>query len=563
MIPVYEPNIAKYSAEAMKAIQSGWISNHGEYIELTTNKLKDVLKVKYAILMSNGTCATHCLFLAIKHKYPHINKLYVPNNVYVAAWNTSLMVYDTSQLEVMKINIDTWNIETNEEYITTLESNSAVLIVHNLGNIVNVPRLKSLRPDLIFVEDNCEGLFGKYDGIYSGTFEGTLCSSISFYGNKIITSGEGGAFLTNDESIYNYIKSVYSQGMSSVRYVHCFHSYNYRMTNVQAAFLYEQLNDLENILNNKQLIFDNYTKLLQPYIDRGIVSLFKKDDNTENANWLFSIRLNGNTKSIEDTTEFFKNNNIDIRPFFYPINKHEHLRQLEYVNDNISGLLNKEVIMIPSSPNIQYETQEYIVDIIRLFSNKCSITVRNVLNHGIFDLIDKNIIFDLDNQYYEIIRINVKKLIYETIHTYNSKLILEVGPKKNINDRIKSNNNIIETVDIVQDNNTTYVADLTKEHCIPNERFDVIYCLEVLEHTFEPWELLKNLYKLLKNGGFLHISVPFKFRIHGPMPDCYRISEYGLKFLLYKYNFKILKFEAILHNDNPAFPIHYTITCVK
>ena len=366
MINIYEPNIEKYNKEAIKAINSGWISNHGEYIGLASEKLKNILNTKYVILMANGTCATHCLFLSIKHKYPTINKIYIPNNCYIAAWNSVLNEYDSKNIEVMKMNIDTWNIETSEEYIKTLDQNAAVLIVHNLGNIINVPSLKQLRPDLIFVEDNCEGLFGKYNGIYSGTSEDILCSSVSFYGNKIITTGEGGAFLTNDEEIYNHIKSVYSQGMSYVRYIHNKHAYNYRMTNIQAAFLYDQLNDIDNILINKKQIFDNYELLLKPLVDKKKLVLFTKESNTENSYWIFAVRIISNTKTIEETTDFFNKNNIDIRPFFYPINTHEHLKQIEN-HDDISFVLNKEIIMIPSSPTITFEQQKYIVNIIGLF----------------------------------------------------------------------------------------------------------------------------------------------------------------------------------------------------
>jgi perosamine synthetase len=366
MINIYEPNIKKYSKKAIEAIKSGWISNHGEYINLSTKKLNDFLNVKHSILLSNGTCATHCLFLAIKYKYPEIKKIYVPNNAYVAAWNSALMVYNIEQLEVMKMNLDTWNIETDESYIQTLDKNSAILIVHNLGNIIDVSRLKKIRPDIIFVEDNCEGLFGKYNEIYSGTSSDSLCSSISFYGNKIITTGEGGAFLTNHQDIYEHIKKVYSQGMSSVRYLHDVHAYNYRMTNIQAAFLYEQLNDIENILANKKQIFENYETLLQDLINEGKIVLFKKENNTENAHWIFAIRIVGNNKSIKETTEFFKGNNVDIRPFFYPINKHGHLTSIEN-NDEISLLLNKEIIMIPSSPSINIEEQKLVINTLNLF----------------------------------------------------------------------------------------------------------------------------------------------------------------------------------------------------
>jgi perosamine synthetase len=368
MINIYEPNIDKYKKEAINAINSGWISNHGKYVNLATDKLNEKLDCKYSILLSNGTCATHCLFLSVKYKYPEINKIYVPNNAYIAAWNSVLMVYNIEQMEVMKMNLDTWNIDTNEDYIKNLEKNAAVLIVHNLGNIINVPNLKKIRPDLIFIEDNCEGLFGKYNNIYSGTSNETLCSSISFYGNKTITTGEGGAFLTNHKDIYEYIKKVYSQGMSSQKYLHEVHGYNYRMTNVQAAFLYEQLNDVDNILNNKNKIFEKYEFLLENLIKNKKISLFKKEKNTVNAHWIFAIRIINNIKTIEETNEFFRINNIDVRPFFYPINKHFHLEKIEN-KDEVSEILNKEILMIPSSPNITLNEQRYVVDVIEKFIN--------------------------------------------------------------------------------------------------------------------------------------------------------------------------------------------------
>jgi len=264
------------------------------------------------------------------------------------------------------MDIDTWNIKTDENYIKSLDYGAAVLIVHNLGNIINVPRLKKIRPDLIFVEDNCEGLFGKYDNINSGTSDSSLCASVSFYGNKIITTGEGGAFLTNNTELYNHIFKVYSQGLSSTRYLHDVHAYNYRMTNIQAAFLYDQLNNIDKILLNKKRIFDYYEKLLHNLILNNRVKLFKKESNTQNSNWIFSLRIVDNLLTIEETYDFFISKNIDTRPFFYPINKHGHLKNINF-NDDISYKLNSEVLMIPSSPDITIQEQEYIVDAINQF----------------------------------------------------------------------------------------------------------------------------------------------------------------------------------------------------
>jgi perosamine synthetase len=385
MINIYNPNITKYRLSALNAIESGWISNHGEFIEKSTDLLKKKLNVKHTILMANGTCATHCLFLSLKYKYPNIDTIYVPNNCYIAAWNSLLTEYNKTTMEVMKMDINTWNICVDEEYIKTLKSNSAMLIVHNLGNIINVPRLKRLRPDIIFVEDNCEGFTGKYEHIYSGTSDSSLCSSISFYGNKIITTGEGGAFLTNDDDVYNYILKAYSQGMSSIRYLHDTHAYNYRMTNIEAAFLFDQLNDYENIVNNKKHIFNNYKILLSSLIEENKISLFQSEDDTENACWIFAIRFINNTKSITETSNFFKKLNIDIRPFFYPINKHGHLKDISF-DDSIPDILNKDIIMIPSSPSITFEEQKYIVKSIDNFLNNIDIIE---INHSNIDLLSQ------------------------------------------------------------------------------------------------------------------------------------------------------------------------------
>jgi ribosomal protein S18 acetylase RimI-like enzyme len=138
------------------------------------------------------------------------------------------------------------------------------------------------------------------------------------------------------------------------------------MTNIQAAFLYDQLNDIDNILNRKRMVFDNYKRLLQKLIEDGKIKLFDNEEYTDNADWIFSIRIVGNTKSIEETTSYFRDLNIEIRPFFYPINYHNHLSSIPN-NDNVSDILNKEIIMIPSSPNITFENQMQVTNSIHKF----------------------------------------------------------------------------------------------------------------------------------------------------------------------------------------------------
>ena len=363
MIPIYIPNIENYKESAINAINDNWISNYGVNIKNSEEKLKKILNVKYCILMNNGTSATHCLFLALKFKYPNVNKIYVPNNVFIAAWNCCLMEYDKEQLEVMKINTNTLNIDTSEEYFKTLDKDSCVLIVHNLGNVINVPRLKRVRPDLIFIEDNCEGIFGTYEDKSSGCYEGTLCSSVSFYANKTLTTGEGGAFFTNDKEIFNYLKSAYSHGMTKQRYIHDVLAFNYRMTNIQAGFLYDQLNDLDNILLKKRNIFENYNLFLKDFILNSTIRLPEKEKNTQQSYWMYCIIID--KLDFKNFETYMNEKFIEIRPFFYDIRKHKHLNDIP-VKYNESNVFSCGVIL-PSYPSLEKEKQEYISNCIKSY----------------------------------------------------------------------------------------------------------------------------------------------------------------------------------------------------
>lgn len=357
MIPIYKSFLKNYKNSAISAINDEWISNHGLYVKLASDKLCEILNIKYCILMNNGTSATQCLYKALKFKYPNIKKIYIPNNVFVAPWNCGIIEYPKEYFEVMKLNHKTLNIDTSEEYIMSLDKNSAIMIVHNFGNIINVPRLKRLRPDIVFIEDNCEGLFGKYENFYSGTQ--SLCSALSFYGNKTITTGEGGAFLTNDLEIYNYIKNIYSHGMSEIRYIHNNIGYNFRMTNIEAGFLYDQLNDYNTILNLKKNIFKNYDDLFNNKIKTKKILKLENEDNTHISYWMYILIIpNINFNKLEKYMEY---KNIQIRPLFYDIYKHEHLKDIKkYEQDKFTNEITNIGIMLPSYPELSYEQQKYI-----------------------------------------------------------------------------------------------------------------------------------------------------------------------------------------------------------
>lgn len=337
-------------------ISSGWITFSGKYVKICEEKLEEILKVKHVLLTNSGTSATHCLIKSIKLKYPKCNKIYVQNNCYIAVYNSILTEFLDSQIEVLPIDNKTWNLDLN--YINNIEKNSALLLVHNLGNIIPINKIKNVRPDIIIVEDNCEGFMGKYNNNLSGTE--SLASSISFYANKHITSGEGGAFITNDTELYNQILSFTRQGISEKRYIHKMHAYNYRMSNINAAILLSQIEKLNNILINKCKLYNHYCTLLE---NEKYIKLQKIEDDTTHSYWIFGIEF---LKDItyESTELFFKNRNIEIRPFFYDIYENKYLQSIKKtINENNKN----NIILLPLHANLHEKDIKYIVSVIKDF----------------------------------------------------------------------------------------------------------------------------------------------------------------------------------------------------
>lgn len=371
MIPIYKPYLPAGSLKyAYDALNSTWLSSNGKYLSMTEGKLQELLGVKYLQLLNNGTSACHLVAKCLS-KLREKAYVIVPDNVYVAAWNAFL--FDGSfDLITVKTDLLTWNYDMTElDRAIADRPDAAVLIVHNIGNIINVPDLQRKYPTTLFVEDNCEGFLGTYEGVYSGTVSYT--SAISFYGNKLVTSGEGGCFITNDEEAYLFAKCVQGQGQSAKRFVHNELGYNYRMTNIQAAILYGQLEILPQIMEMKEEIFYDYRLALE---NRDDILYQTIAPNTKHSNWMFGVRIPKQT-NYEIAEKYFTEKNIEIRPMFYPITEHQHLTNNYCVNigncEN-AKLLNKQCLILPSYPALTVDEQAFILDTlnsyVKTLSNK-------------------------------------------------------------------------------------------------------------------------------------------------------------------------------------------------
>jgi perosamine synthetase len=359
MIKIYEPYLNKKTLSyAHEALDSTWISSQGYFLDAAKEKLKSILNVKWIVLTNNGTTATHLLAKSITRKNPNIKNIICPNNVYVAAWNSFL--YDNHfKLKPIDADLKTWNVNQN---LIDPKEDDALLIVHNIGNVINVPKLQEKHKNTLIVEDNCEGFLGKYGDDYSGTK--SLCSSVSFFGNKTITSGEGGCFMTNDDDIFEYINNIRNQGQSSEKFIHNNLGYNYRMTNIQAAILFGQLEIMDEIIEKKSNLFNLYRENLKT-LDN--VEFQEVESGTVHSNWMFSLRFNNIDLEIKRSLELYLYKmGVETRPMFYSINRHEHLKNVSSDN-TVADLLNSQILILPSHPNLSKSQILYICNLIKDF----------------------------------------------------------------------------------------------------------------------------------------------------------------------------------------------------
>ena len=136
--------------------------------------------------------------------------------------------------------------------------------------------------------------------------------------------------------------------------------------------------------------------------------------------------------------------------------------------------------------------------------------------------------------------------------------LLEIGPQDRSEVQQCFRNYSVETLDIVDTHRPTHVGDITKyNQSIPEGSYDCVACMEILEHTLDPFGAIREIRRILKQSGLLLISAPLNFRIHGPLPDCWRFTEHGYKVLLR--DFEILELDILESPGRELFPAHYNV----
>lgn len=317
IIPVSEPclngNEMKYLEDC---VTSGWVSSLGKYITTFEQNFADFCGVKHGVAVSNGTVALHLVLAALGIGTG--DEVIVPTLSFIATANA--VHYTNARVVFADSEAETWNIDPKgiEKKITA--STKAIIPVHLYGHPADMDPILDIahRHHLLVIEDAAEA----HGALYKGKRVGSLgdAGAFSFYGNKIITTGEGGIITTDDDKLDARLRFLRDHAMAAEkRYWHTEIGFNYRMTNMQAALGVAQMERIETFIARKRQIAARYSANLA---DLTTVTLPPEASWAKSVYWMYSFLLNPDFPLSRD--EFLRQlraAGVDNRPFFYPIHQ--------------------------------------------------------------------------------------------------------------------------------------------------------------------------------------------------------------------------------------------------
>lgn len=314
-IPISQPSIGGKEIEYVSdAVASGWVSSLGMYIDMFEEKFAEYCGTKYAVTTSNGTTALHLALLALGVTVD--DEVIIPDLTFIATANA--VKYIGAKVVTVDIDEDTLCINPDEIKKAITPKTRAVIPVHLYGQPANMDEINEIakKHNLFVVEDAAEAHGAKVRDRKVGSLSDA--GVFSFYGNKIITSGEGGMITTDNEGLFNKAKKLRDHAMSkNKRYWHEDVGYNYRMTNLQAALGVAQLERIEEFLLKKKEIFEWYKENLNGFPN---IKLNARKEGYTNIYWMVCVEIVGfSEKQRDNLISLLRSKNIDCRPFFYPV----------------------------------------------------------------------------------------------------------------------------------------------------------------------------------------------------------------------------------------------------
>ncbi|MFB0844179.1 DegT/DnrJ/EryC1/StrS family aminotransferase [Paenibacillus oleatilyticus] len=352
-LPVLNGNEKKY---VMDCLDSTWISSNGSYIKRFEEEFAAFCQAKHAIACNNGTTALHLALLA--HGVGPGDEIIVPTLTFVATANA--VTYCGAKPVFVDSEPETWNIDPKriEERITP--RTKGIVAVHLYGHPADMDPIRQLARQygLFVVEDAAEALGAEYKGQRTGGLGDSAIFSL--FGNKIITTGEGGVLTTNDAALAERAQLLRGQGMDPQRrYFHTVIGYNYRMTNIQAAIGCAQLQNAEWHIAQRLRIADHYTKYLR---DCSALALPVQQDWAKNVYWLFSVVLReGSEAERDEVIRRLQLQGIESRPFFYPMHVLPPYEKLQSASEfPVAGRIAAQGINLPSYGTLTEADVRYI-----------------------------------------------------------------------------------------------------------------------------------------------------------------------------------------------------------
>lgn len=357
-IPISKPYITeKEVAYVTDAVQSTWISSIGKYIEVFEREFAKFCETKYAVSTANGTVALHLALHALGIKQG--DEVLVPDLSFIATANT---VLHTGATPVF-VDIDPYNLCMDPEKIEAAITprTKAIMPVHLYGHPADMRAINEIaeKHGLMVIEDAAEAHGATINNKRVGSWG--HCACFSFYGNKNITTGEGGMITTNDEALYKRLCFLRDHAMSKEkRYWHTESGFNFRITNLQAALGCAQMEKVDQLMSKRKEIFSLYEKHLQ---DVPGISLNRTNDWATNAYWLVCLE---NEQFDENSRQSFmdklKKDGVDTRPFFYPMSAMPYFQRAD---NPVTYRIYQTGLNLPTFYQITEEEISYIATTIK------------------------------------------------------------------------------------------------------------------------------------------------------------------------------------------------------
>ena len=352
--PVLNGNEKKYVDDCL---DSTWISSSGKYISLLEKSFAKFCEVEHAFAVNNGTAALHLALLALG--IGPGDEVIVPTFTYVASANC--VTYVGAKPVFVDCDLNTWNMDPTRIAAAITPRTKAIIAVHIYGLPADMPAIMEIAAQhhLAVVEDASEAHGAKINGRMVGTW-GHI-STFSFFGNKIITTGEGGMVVTDQSELAMKVSQLKGQGVDpGRRYWFPVIGYNYRMTNIEAAIGLAQLENIGWHLAQHKRIADLYHSLLH---GTPGITFQAEPVGYESSHWMASILIDPSLADRDWVMAELLQSGIETRPFFYPMHR------LPIYENGCAGqefpsadLVGSRGINLPSSAALTDDEIRYVCD---------------------------------------------------------------------------------------------------------------------------------------------------------------------------------------------------------